>query len=109
MCVAAAPARCHVNVTREFSLQNTLRKKFGMTHSTTENISHGAADAPPSFETAAEANATPSPRSLFWTVFPSIMLPMFMAVADQTIVATALPAIASSLGGVERVSWVVVS
>ena len=29
--------------------------------------------------------------------------------ADQTIVATALPAIASNLGQVERVSWVVVS
>jgi EmrB/QacA subfamily drug resistance transporter len=42
-------------------------------------------------------------------VFPSIMLPMFLAVADQTIVATALPAIASSLGEIERASWVVVS
>ena len=51
----------------------------------------------------------PSPRSLFWTVFPSVMLPMFLAVADQTIVATALPAIASDLGDVERISWVVVS
>ena len=37
------------------------------------------------------------------------MLPMFLAVADQTIVATALPAIAADLGGVERISWVVVS
>ena len=37
------------------------------------------------------------------------MLPMFLAVVDQTIVATALPAIAASLGGVERVSWVVVA
>lgn len=51
----------------------------------------------------------PAPRSLFWGVFPSVMLPMFLAVADQTIVATALPAIASDLGDVERVSWVVVS
>jgi EmrB/QacA subfamily drug resistance transporter len=34
---------------------------------------------------------------------------MFLAAADQTIVATALPAIAGSLGDVERVSWVVVS
>jgi len=33
----------------------------------------------------------PSSRALFWTVFPSVMLPMFLAVADQTIVATALP------------------
>ena len=37
------------------------------------------------------------------------MLPMFLAVADQTIVATALPAIASGLGEIERASWVVVS
>ena len=80
-----------------------------MTHSTTEDISRGTADAPPGVETAAQPSAPPAPRSLFWTVFPSIMLPMFMAVADQTIVATALPAIASSLGGVERVSCVVVS
>ena len=34
---------------------------------------------------------------------------MFLAAVDQTIVATALPAIAGSLGDVERVSWVVVS
>jgi hypothetical protein len=34
----------------------------------------------------------------FLTVFPSIMLPMFLAVVDQTIVATALPAIAGATG-----------
>jgi EmrB/QacA subfamily drug resistance transporter len=53
--------------------------------------------------------ATPGPRSVFLSIFPSIMLPMFLAVIDQTIVATALPAIAASLGGVERISWVVIS
>jgi hypothetical protein len=53
--------------------------------------------------------AAPARRSLFFAVFPSIMLPMFLAVIDQTIVATALPAIAASLGEVERVSWVVIS
>jgi EmrB/QacA subfamily drug resistance transporter len=52
---------------------------------------------------------TPTPRAVFWTLFPSIMLPMFLAVADQTIVATALPAIAADLGEVERVSWIVVA
>jgi EmrB/QacA subfamily drug resistance transporter len=62
----------------------------------------------PADEAANGAGKLPS-RSLFWTVFPSVMLPMFLAVADQTIVATALPAIASNLGDVERVSWVVVS
>ena len=56
-----------------------------------------------------DAAANPSTGRLFLTVFPSIMLPMFLAVVDQTIVATALPAIAASLGSVERVSWVVVS
>src|ERR1700724_1683858 len=80
-----------------------------MTHSTTEDISRGTADAPPGVETAAQPSAPPAPRSLFWTVFPSIMLPMFLAVADQTIVATALPAIASSLGNVEQISWIVIS
>jgi EmrB/QacA subfamily drug resistance transporter len=50
-----------------------------------------------------------SRRALLLTVFPSIMLPIFLAVIDQTIVATALPAIARSLGEVERLSWVVVS
>ncbi|SDR51714.1 drug resistance transporter, EmrB/QacA subfamily [Rhizobiales bacterium GAS191] len=58
------------------------------------------------------AEAAPAPLSttkLFLTIFPSIMLPMFLAVADQTIVATALPAIAASLGNVEQISWVVIS
>ncbi|MGA3311089.1 MAG: MFS transporter, partial [Xanthobacteraceae bacterium] len=63
----------------------------------------------PTIEAASGMGKPPSPRSLFWRVFPSIMLPMFLAVADQTIVVTALPAIASSLGEVERISWVVVS
>jgi EmrB/QacA subfamily drug resistance transporter len=34
---------------------------------------------------------------------------MFLAVVDQTIVATALPAIAASTGQIERASWIVVS
>ena len=51
---------------------------------------------------------TPGGRQLL-AVFPSIMLPMFLAIVDQTIVATALPAIAGELGSVERVSWIVVS
>lgn len=48
-------------------------------------------------------------RAMFFGVFPSIMLPMFMSSLDQTIVATALPAIAAQLGEVERVSWIVVA
>ncbi len=48
-------------------------------------------------------------RNLFFKVFPSICLPMFLASIDQTIVATALPNIAGTLGDVERISWVVVA
>src|SRR5579863_9214540 len=67
-----------------------------------------SAPQPVGLPAASDAD-TPSTSSLFLKVFPSIMLPMFLAVADQTIVATALPAIASSLGEIERASWVVVS
>jgi EmrB/QacA subfamily drug resistance transporter len=45
----------------------------------------------------------------FLTVFPSIMLPMFLAVVDQTIVATALPAIAAATGEIGRASWIIVA
>ena len=48
-------------------------------------------------------------RQRFFGVFPSIVLPMFLAIIDGTIVAAALPAIAGALGGVERLSWVVVA
>ncbi|HUC48828.1 MAG TPA: MDR family MFS transporter [Xanthobacteraceae bacterium] len=58
---------------------------------------------------SSESPASRSAGAQFLMIFPPIMLPMFMAVADQTIVATALPAIASSLGEIERASWVVVS
>src|SRR3546814_12602451 len=50
----------------------------------------------------------PAPaRTPFFRIFFSIMLPMFLAVVDQTIVATALPAIAGTLGGADRISWIV--
>jgi EmrB/QacA subfamily drug resistance transporter len=47
-------------------------------------------------------------RRLFFHVFPAVALAMFGAALDQTLVAAALPAIARSLGEVERISWVVV-
>lgn len=48
-------------------------------------------------------------RRLFFRIFPAVGLAMFGAALDQTIVASALPAIARSLGEVERISWVVVA
>jgi EmrB/QacA subfamily drug resistance transporter len=64
-------------------------------------------DPSPTAPTA--VGAPGSDRNLFFRVFPSIMLPMFLAVVDQTIVATALPAIAATLGQVGRASWVVIA
>lgn len=58
-------------------------------------------------------DAAPPPKAatdkLFFRVFPPLMLPMFLGVVDQTIVATALPAISADLGEVERISWVVIA
>ncbi len=57
-------------------------------------------------------NDAPDPaelRRIFFHVFPAVSLAMFGAALDQTLVAAALPAIARSLGEVERVSWAVVA
>jgi EmrB/QacA subfamily drug resistance transporter len=47
-------------------------------------------------------------RRLFFATFPSIMLPMFLAAIDQTIVSTALPVIAGQMGELNRIAWIVV-
>ena len=41
------------------------------------------------------------------TVFVALMLGMFLAALDQTIVSTALPTIVGELGGLDHLSWVV--
>jgi EmrB/QacA subfamily drug resistance transporter len=48
-------------------------------------------------------------REAFFRVFPGVMVAMFLAAADQTILASALPTIVSSLGGFADLSWVVVA
>ena len=48
-------------------------------------------------------------RQAFLRVFPGVMVAMFLAAADQTILASALPTIGSSLNGFADISWVVVS
>jgi EmrB/QacA subfamily drug resistance transporter len=47
------------------------------------------------------------PRRRVLLVFVGLMLGMFLAALDATIVATALPTIVGELGGLERLSWVV--
>nr|WP_246522975.1 MFS transporter [Neoroseomonas eburnea] len=48
-------------------------------------------------------------RARFLRAFPGIALTIFLSAVDQTIVATALPAIAADMGGIERVSWILVA
>src|SRR5690606_18390611 len=56
-----------------------------------------------------DADTTPAPLThrQVLVVFSGIMLGMFLAAIDQTIVATALPTIAGELGGLSHLSWVV--
>src|SRR4051812_37109789 len=50
----------------------------------------------------------PTGRALH-TIFAALMLGMFLAALDQTIVSTALPTIVGDLGGLTHLSWVVTS
>jgi MFS family permease len=59
--------------------------------------------------TAADEPAQLPPRRLFLTVIPPIALPVLLAAADSTLVATALPAIGAALGHVRLLSWMVVA
>ncbi len=66
------------------------------------------ASAPPRTETREPDSAPLSGRALT-TVFAALMLGMFLAALDQTIVSTALPTIVGDLGGLNHLSWVVTS
>src|SRR3982074_3953456 len=65
-------------------------------------------DSAPSAEVKPPPAAAPPPtsRQAFLQVFPGVMVAMFLAAADQTILASALPTIAGSLGGLADLSWV---
>src|SRR6185437_6758508 len=47
-------------------------------------------------------------RAEFLNLFLAVFLPMFLAAVDQTMLATATPAIAATLGGLRDTSWIVV-
>src|SRR6476469_152571 len=55
------------------------------------------------------AERTEEGRRGFGLVLGALMLVMLLASLDQTIVSTALPTIVGDLGGLEHISWVVVS
>ena len=51
----------------------------------------------------------PVTRAQFLHLFTAVFLPMFMAAVDQTLLATATPVIAASLGGLRDTSWIAVA
>jgi len=55
------------------------------------------------------AACAPISRAQFLSLFTAVFLPMFMAAADQTLLATATPVIAGSLGGLRDSSWIAVA
>jgi len=68
-------------------------------------------DDPPAAPPAAWSSQPDSAavRAAFLRVFPGVVVAMFLAALDQTILASALPAIVASLGGFEDLSWVIVA
>jgi EmrB/QacA subfamily drug resistance transporter len=66
--------------------------------------------------TATETETAPGPEGppalshrQIMVIFSGLMLGMFLAALDQTIVSTALPRITDDLGGLDHLSWVVTS
>jgi EmrB/QacA subfamily drug resistance transporter len=55
-----------------------------------------------------EAPPTTVSRTEFLNLFLAVFLPMFLAAVDQTLLATATPAIATTLGGLRDTSWIAV-
>jgi EmrB/QacA subfamily drug resistance transporter len=56
-------------------------------------------------QTSTPASAIAAQRAAFRSVFPGVMVAMFLAAIDQTILAAAIPAIAGALGNFADVSW----
>ena len=57
----------------------------------------------------AEHEFSPEEHRRILVILSALMLGMFLAALDQTIVATALPTIAGDLHGLNHLSWVVTS
>src|SRR5947209_1258785 len=86
---------------RHLAGQQTLPDTIGGNHPTRSADVVDLADAPP---LAPRAPLTPSEVH---TILLSLMLTMFLAALDQTIVATALPTIGRQFHDVSNLSWVI--
>jgi len=74
-----------------------------------EPLAAAAPAADPDAASPAPGSDLPTGRittSQFLQLFSAIMLPMFLAVADQTLLATATPSIAAELGGLRDTTWI---
>ena len=67
------------------------------------------ADTDEQKKSPATTDGGPVTRAQFLHLFAAVFLPMFMAAVDQTLLATATPAIAASLGGLRDTSWIAVA
>ena len=71
----------------------------------------GGAPPEPPAPAAAPADAAPAPlvgTAQFLQIFTAVMLPMFLAAVDQTLLATATPAISADLGDLRDATWIAV-
>ncbi len=50
----------------------------------------------------------PVDKKTFLTIFTTVFLPMFLAAVDQTLLATATPAMVRDLGDMQLSSWIAV-
>ncbi|MEO8526603.1 MAG: MFS transporter [Caldimonas sp.] len=65
--------------------------------------------APEDPESAQPMPQTAFDRARFRKLFFAVMLPMFLAAVDQTLLATATPVISRELGGLRETSWLAVA
>jgi len=63
-------------------------------------------DQPPDHDVRDTAPPERVSTRQFLELFSAVMVPMFLAVADQTLLATATPRIAAELGGLRDTTWV---
>jgi EmrB/QacA subfamily drug resistance transporter len=68
------------------------------------DLTAGLGSAPRNKESAVPAKTVKLGQ--FLQIFAAVMLPMFLAAVDQTLLATATPAIAADLGGLRDTTWI---
>ena len=82
-------------------------EEAGWTVTPTSVTDPGGGGGPAAGHEGTDAGIGFRPDRRFWVVYACLMLVMFLAAMDQTIVATALPTIVGQLGGVEHMAWVI--